>query len=126
MSLMSIRFGTNNVEKASTFYDATLGQIGMGDNRLPASLDVAIYALPGGPYFMIGAPRDGQIATNGNGDTLGFSAPDAAAVDRWYAAGLAHGGSCEGAPGPREAAGGRYGAYLRDPDGHKICAYAPS
>jgi catechol 2,3-dioxygenase-like lactoylglutathione lyase family enzyme len=74
--------------------------------------------------FMLGAPRDGQPACHGNGDTFGFSAPDAAAVDAWHKAGLANGGTDEGEPGPREVAGGRYGAYLRDPDGHKLCAYA--
>ena len=125
MGLMSIRLGTNDVTKACAFYDATFAALGFGGVRIPMEAPVAMYSLPGGLHFMLGAPRDGQPANHGNGDTLGFSAPDSAAVDRWHTAGLKSGGTCEGAPGPREAAGGRYGAYLRDPDGHKLCAYAP-
>jgi catechol 2,3-dioxygenase-like lactoylglutathione lyase family enzyme len=124
MALLSVRFGTNDVGKARAFYDATFAALGLGDARVPMDVPVALYRLPGGLHFMLGAPRDGQPATRGNGDTLGFAAPDAAAVDRWHSAGLANGGTCEGPPGIREAASGRYGAYLRDPDGHKICAYA--
>jgi len=45
-------------------------------------------------------------------------------VDAWHAAGIANGGkTCEDPPGVREGAGGKmYLAYLRDPDGNKICA----
>lgn len=124
MGLLSVRLGTNDVEKARVFYDATFAALGLGEIRVPMDRPIAFYGLPGGLSFMVGAPRDGEPATRGNGDTLGFAAPDAAAVDRWHAAGLANGGSCEGPPGPREVAGGRYGAYLRDPDGHKLCTYA--
>jgi catechol 2,3-dioxygenase-like lactoylglutathione lyase family enzyme len=124
VALMSVRFGTNNLDKASAFYDATFGALGLGDVRVPMDMPAAIYRLPGGLHFMLGAPRNGEAATHGNGDTLGFAAPDKGSVDRWHSVGLANGGTCEGPPGIREAAGGRYGAYLRDPDGHKICVYS--
>ena len=49
---------------------------------------------------------------------------DKDAVDAWYAAGIANGGTCEGPAGPRPTApGNSYGAYLRDPDGNKLCAF---
>ena len=35
---------------------------------------------------------------------------------------LAHGGTCEGVPGPR-GNDGFYAAYFRDPDGNKLNAY---
>jgi len=124
MGLMSVRLGTNNVEKAAVFYDAIFDALGLGKVRVPMDAPVALYQLPGGLHFMLGAPRDGQAASYGNGETFGFGASDAASVDRWHAAGLKNGGTSEGAPGPRQQAGGRYGAYLRDPDGHKLCAYA--
>ena len=124
MTLMSIRLGTNDVEKARAFYHATFSGLGFGDIRVPMDAPIAMYRLPGGVALMLGAPRDGEPASYGNGETFGFAAADAAAVDRWHTAGLTAGGTCEGAPGPREQAGGRYGAYLRDPDGHKLCAYA--
>lgn len=124
MSLMSIRLGCNDAERSRAFYNATFAALGLGDVELKIDHPGVHYRLPGGFHFMLGPPRDGGRATHGNGETLGFAAPDAAAVDRWHAAGLANGGSCEGPPGPRAQAGGRYGAYLRDPDGHKLCAYA--
>jgi catechol 2,3-dioxygenase-like lactoylglutathione lyase family enzyme len=124
MALMSLRFGSNDMKKAAAFYDATFAALGFGDSRVAANMPVVIYRLPGGLHFVLGSPRNGEPATHGNGDTFGFSAPDAASVDRWHSAGLANGGTDEGAPGVREAAGSRYGAYLRDPDGHKLCVYA--
>ncbi len=124
MGLMSVRFGTNDVAKAGAFYDATFAALGFGDIRVPMDQPFALYRLPNGIHFMLASPLDGEAASHGNGGTLGFAAADAAAVDRWHEAGLAQGGSCEGPPGPRQAVGGRYGAYLRDPDGHKLCAYA--
>ncbi|MCE7798894.1 VOC family protein [Sphingobium sufflavum] len=124
MVLMSVRLGTNDAARASRFYDAVFAALGLHDIRVPMGPTVLLYSLSDGLHFMLASPRDGQPATHGNGDTLGFTAADAATVDRWHAAGLAHGGICDGAPGVREAAGGRYGAYLRDPDGHKLCVYA--
>jgi catechol 2,3-dioxygenase-like lactoylglutathione lyase family enzyme len=59
----------------------------------------------------------------GNGSTYGFACESAAQADAWHAAGLANGGTtCEDPPGVREGAAGKlYLAYLRDPDGNKIC-----
>ncbi len=124
MGLMSIRLGTNDVEKARTFYDATFAALGFGETRLAMDMPVALYRLPGGVHFMLASPRNGEAASHGNGETIGLTAADADCVDRWHEAGLVKGGSCEGPPGPRTEAGGRYGAYLRDPDGHKLCAYS--
>lgn len=122
---MSIRLGINDAEAAIAFYDATLRELGFGETRVPVAPGVAMYILPGGLPLMLAPPRDGARATPGNGETFGLVAPDAEAVDRWHSAGLANGGICEGPPGLREAVQGRYGAYLRDPDGHKLCAFAP-
>ena len=62
-------------------------------------------------------------ATAGNGTHVCFIAPSREAVDAFHAAGLEAGGMDEGAPGPRPDYGpGYYGAFLRDPDGHKIAA----
>jgi len=69
-------------------------------------------------------PLNGEPASFANGGTVGFSAPGRAAVDAFHAAALANGGSCEGAPGPREQAGGLYGAYARDPVGNKLSVYS--
>jgi catechol 2,3-dioxygenase-like lactoylglutathione lyase family enzyme len=74
-----------------------------------------------GSNFILTKPINGEPACCANGGTIGFAmTPEQA--DAWHAAGLAHGGSaCENAPGPREGTP-FYLAYLRDPDGNKLCA----
>jgi catechol 2,3-dioxygenase-like lactoylglutathione lyase family enzyme len=69
----------------------------------------------------VGKPGDGGEATFGNGTMIGFRAADPETVQKAHAAGLAAGGSDEGAPGPRPfGPPGTYAAYLRDPSGNKI------
>ncbi len=50
---------------------------------------------------------------------------DRAQVDAFHAKALELGGLCEGPPGVRGEDGPQafYGAYFRDPDGNKLCAY---
>ena len=117
-----IMVGANDLEASKKFYDAALGALGHA-NVMPGDAPRLVYPGPGGS-FIVGAPADGQPATQYNGFTAGFAATDAAAVDAFHAAGVANGGSDDGAPGPRpNAPGNAYGAYLRDPDGHKVCAF---
>ena len=78
-----------------------------------------------GPALGVGKPANGETAHGANGGTIGLRAADMAAVDAFHAAGLANGGTDEGAPGHRPNAPGKsYGAYLRDPAGNKLCAFA--
>ena len=123
MSIMSIRFGTNDVAKARAFYDATFAALGIDKSGAPAEYPLALYAIPGGPRFLVGPPRDGEPATHANGGTVIFAADSDDAVKAWHAAGLANGGTCEGPPEPKPQARGAFGAYLRDPDGNKIGVY---
>jgi catechol 2,3-dioxygenase-like lactoylglutathione lyase family enzyme len=115
--------GSNDVARSKAFYDPVLGALGFG---LGTDAGNHVYYMHGdGPALGVGKPFNGEIATVGNGGTIGFPAQSNAAVDAFHAAGLAHGGTDEGAPGPRAfGSGSSYGAYLRDPDGNKICAYA--
>lgn len=113
--------GTNDLERAARFYDAALAPLGIV--RLGDFLDQGLAYGVRAAEFLVLRPLDGSTATPGNGVTIGFKAPGRAAVDAFHAAGLAAGGSDEGAPGPRGAAPNAYGAYLRDPDGNKLCAY---
>jgi catechol 2,3-dioxygenase-like lactoylglutathione lyase family enzyme len=118
-----IFIGTNDADASKTFYDATMGVLGHHGFTLPYGIG---YAGDGGSYI-IARPANGEPASVMNGFTFGLKAADYAQVDAWHAAGLANGGSDEGAPGFRpNSPGNMYGAYLRDPDGHKICAYAPN
>lgn len=113
--------GTNDVEQAGRFYDAALAPLGL--TRLGAFLDQGLAYGGRAAEFLVLKPLDGTRADPGNGATFGFKAADRAAVDAFHAAGLAAGGADEGGPGPRGAVPHAYGAYLRDPDGNKICAY---
>ncbi|BBC71831.1 glyoxalase [Altererythrobacter sp. B11] len=114
--------GSNDIERSRKFYDATMGVLGYS-NVAPPEAGRLIYAGPGGT-FIVAPPLNGESACFANGGTIGFAAADDATVDKWHDVGLANGGTDEGGPGPREAApNNSHGAYLRDPDGNKICAY---
>ena len=116
-----VTVGTNDVEKAKAFFDATLAPLGL--TRLATYPEAAGYGKAGArPQFWVVRPLDKQTASIGNGVTVGLDAADRAAVDAAYAAGRAKGGKDEGAPGIRaHYHPNYYGAYLRDPDGNKIC-----
>ena len=66
----------------------------------------------------------GRPLRGANGGTIGFTMESAEEADAWHAAGVANGGtSVEDPPGERNGSAGRmYLAYLRDPDGNKLCA----
>jgi catechol 2,3-dioxygenase-like lactoylglutathione lyase family enzyme len=119
-----ITVGTSQMNRAMRFYDAVLAPLGMQRKR---TFKIAIsYAPPGfsgvnEPFWVV-RPYDKQAATPGNGVTVAFEAPTRAAVDAFHAAALAAGASDEGPPGIREHYHPNYyGAYVRDPDGNKIC-----
>lgn len=117
-----IMVGADDVEKSKIFYDAILGELGHEPGVIDPKGRCFYFTKTG--VFSISKPIDGKVASNGNGSTIGFSAPDPESADRWHAAGLANGGvTCEAPPGVREGAkGDLYLAYLRDPYGNKICA----
>ena len=114
--------GTNDVAKSKTFYDAVFKAIG-GKEAIQDDKGRLIYMHNNGA-FLVTPPIDGQPATHANGGTIGFAMDNPAQADAWHAAGLAAGGTAiEDAPGVREGGMGKlYLAYLRDPDGNKLCA----
>jgi catechol 2,3-dioxygenase-like lactoylglutathione lyase family enzyme len=114
--------GTNDRAKSKAFYEPTLGALGV-DYIGELGEAGSIYGANGAPAFIVFTPIDGQAAACGNGPTIGFAAPTREAVRQFHAAGVANGGSDEGAPGPRPFTDTAYAAYLRDPDGNKITAF---
>ena len=116
-----IMVASNDIARSKKFYDALF--IAMGAQ--PAVEDARgrlAYSHNGG-RFMVSKPIDGKSATHANGGTIGFSMTGPAQVDAWHKAGVANGGtSIEDPPGMRQGAAGQlYLAYLRDPDGNKLC-----
>ena len=112
-----VMVGSNDVERSKRFYDALFGKEAKADDKGRLSYGRR------GALFMVSKPIDGQPACHANGGTVGFTFDTPEEVDAWHAAGCAAGGkSCEDPPGWRENAFGRlYLAYLRDPDGNKLC-----
>ncbi len=119
-----VTVGARDFARAGAFYDAVLGTLGLQRAHDYPEHGWAGYQRAGtpGPIFWFGKPYDGQPATAGNGVTVAFNAQTRAQVDAFHKQALAHGGSDEGAPGLRaHYHPNYYGAYVRDPDGNKLC-----
>ena len=114
--------GSNDIARSKAFYDATFGAMG-GRPGMTDDRGRLIYMVNGG-IFIVTPPIDGQPATHGNGSTIGLAMDGPAQADAWHAAGVANGGTAiEDPPGVRVGGmGPLYLAYLRDPDGNKLCA----
>jgi catechol 2,3-dioxygenase-like lactoylglutathione lyase family enzyme len=116
-----VMVGSNDIDRSKLFYDAIFTAVGGKPGRTDEKGRLSyVYK---GALFMVSRPIDGQPATHGNGSTLGFSLDSPEQVHAWQEAGAAAGGTvCEEPPGVRPAAfGPLYLAYLRDPDGNKLC-----
>jgi len=114
-----IMVGANNLEVSKKFYDAILGTLGAKPGYVDGKGRV-FWTTPTGT-FSITKPISGA-ATPANGGTIGFACETPEQADAWHAAGIGAGGSaCENPPGERPGSG-MYLAYLRDPDGNKLCA----
>ena len=121
-----VMVGSNDIERSKRFYNAVLGSIGAGDpfrNKTPSGQDVLFY-IHGGNTMGIIEPVDGKEAACGNGGTIGFTCNSAEQVQQFHDAAVAHGGTtAEDPPGLRDTnMGPLYLAYVRDPDGNKLCA----
>jgi len=117
-----IMVGSNDTARSKKFYDALFAAMGGQPGTQDARGRLA-YAHNGG-RFMVSKLIDGKAAGPANGGTIGFSMSGREQVDAWHKAGVANGGtSIEDPPGVRQGAAGQmYLAYLRDPDGNKLCA----
>jgi catechol 2,3-dioxygenase-like lactoylglutathione lyase family enzyme len=121
-----IMLGSNDIERSKRFYDAVLGVLGAGEplrNQNSTGQTRLFYRNDGGT-FCVSEPINGEPATFANGGTVGFKCASPEQAKLFHDTAVAHGGtSIEEPPGPREGKlGTMYLAYVRDPDGNKLCA----
>ena len=124
-----ISVGVNDMDLARRFYTSFLPDLGYEWEESHEGIAFALPVEPGQtviwPEFYVKPPFNGEPASNGNGTMVAFEAKTQQQVRDLHAAGLAGGGTDEGAPGFREYYGPRfYVGYLRDPQGNKIALFA--
>jgi len=112
-----VTLGTNDIAKATKFYDALLAELG-ASRVIEGERFVAWSTAQDHPAVSVIKPFDGKDATIGNGTMVALAANSTETVDRIYAKAMKLGARDEGAPGLRMD--GFYAAYFRDPDGNKL------
>jgi catechol 2,3-dioxygenase-like lactoylglutathione lyase family enzyme len=125
-----VMLGTNDIERSKRFYDAVLGVLGApeGMRNTASTGHVRLFYRHDGSTFSVSQPINNEPATCANGATIGFKCNSPEQLQQFHDVAIAHGGtSIESPPGPREGPSGTlHLAYVRDPDGHKLCAlYRP-
>jgi len=123
--LNHIMIGSNDIERSKRFYDAVLGVLGAGApiRNVAGTGHIRLFYRHDGSTFCLTQPINGEPASVANGSTIGFKCSSPEQLQAFHDAAVANGGtSIEEPPGLRQAAtGAMYLAYVRDPDGHKLC-----
>lgn len=125
-----IMVGSNDLDRSEAFYNAVLGVLGAGPplrNQSPSG-HMRLFYRHDGSTFCVAEPIDGEAATCANGATIGFKCSSPEQAKEFHDVAVASGGtSIEDPPGLRTSTlGSLYLAYVRDPDGNKLCAlYRP-
>ena len=116
-----VMVGSNDIDRSKKFYDALSASVGA--NAAVLDENGRLIYMHNDGIFIVTPPINGEPATQANGGTIGIACSTKEQVNAWHDAGVANGGkSVEDPPGVRE--GGfspMYLAYLRDPDGNKLC-----
>lgn len=115
-----ITLGSNDIEKASEFYDELFDVVG-GSRVFSRGSYIAWSVGSGQPMVGVLEPANGEAATIGNGSMVALKMPDTETVDKLHAKALELGGLNEGDPGLRSE--DFYAAFFRDLDGHKLNFY---
>lgn len=124
--LNHVMVGSNDIERSKRFYDAVLATLGAGEalRHKANSGHTRLFYRHDGSLFGVTEPINGEEAKAANGGTIGFKCNSPEQVREFHDAAVAHGGkSIEDPPGLRDGnLGAMYLAYVRDPDGNKLCA----
>lgn len=121
-----VMVGPNDIERSNRFYDTVLGVLGASEpiwNEADGG-HMRLFYRHEGSTFCVSEPINDAAATAGNGSTVAFKCSSLAQVREFHDVAVAYGGtSIEDAPGPRNSNMGLVNlAYVRDPDGNKLCA----
>ncbi len=115
-----VTIGTSDMDRAVTFYDALLGEVGA--KRLMDMDRIKFYGTaPDAAMLAICVPYNEEAHNCGNGNMVAIPGGDRAGVDKLYAKAIELGATDEGEPGERMPV--FYGAYVRDLDGNKLCFF---
>jgi catechol 2,3-dioxygenase-like lactoylglutathione lyase family enzyme len=121
-----VMVGSNDIERSRKFYDAVLRVVGVGEpmQNVNGTGQTRLFYRHDGGTFCVTQPINGESATFGNGTTIGFKCDSPEQVRQFHDTAVAHGGvSVEDPPGLRQGKlGSLHLAYVRDPDGNKLCA----
>ncbi|QTD55872.1 VOC family protein [Parasphingorhabdus cellanae] len=125
-----IMVGSNDIERSKSFYNAVLATLGAGEPMVDVKEDgtTRLFYIHNGGIFSVSQPIDGEPATVANGATVGFACSSPEQVKEFHDVAVDNGAkSIEDPPGPRDSTMGQmHLSYVRDPDGHKLCAmYRP-
>jgi catechol 2,3-dioxygenase-like lactoylglutathione lyase family enzyme len=107
----------SDYERSRAFYEAALAPFGIVPVREHDGAATGFGESDGRPFFWV-QKRPPPVR---GGLHVAFTAQERPIVDAFHAAGLAAGGTDNGAPGVREIYHPHYyGAFLLDPDGNNI------
>lgn len=117
-----VTLGTNDLDKAVSFYDQLFATIGAG-RFIETEQFVAWSSGMDQAGVSVTKPFDGQPATVGNGTMVAIMLDTNDKVDAFYKKAIELGATCEGKPGLRGEMSGFYAGYFRDLDGNKLNAF---
>jgi catechol 2,3-dioxygenase-like lactoylglutathione lyase family enzyme len=124
-----VTLGSDDMPRARDFYDQLLGSVVGAKRIMEFGDDLGGFTMWGTgfdkPGIAVTNPFNKQPAVAGNGNMTAIAMDSRAKVDAIHAKALELGGTCEGPPGVRGEEGPQafYGAYFRDLDGNKLCAF---
>lgn len=120
-----VTLGTNDLPRATAFYDELFGSLGIGRFMEQEGVFIAWAPEPDAPSVAVTVPHNKEAATVGNGVMVALFMETPEKVDAFYKKALELGATDEGQSGfrPEGSTQGFYAGYFRDLDGNKLNAF---
>jgi catechol 2,3-dioxygenase-like lactoylglutathione lyase family enzyme len=108
----------SDLARATAFYEIVLAELG---HEQLVTRERTIGFGKRYPEFWLNLRENAAADAADSGFHVALRARDTATVTAFHETALAHGATCDGPPGPREATNpGYFAAFIRDPDGNRI------